>query len=125
MPAVSCLSVLDGVPRRQSPIRPDSRDPTARLGWAQTRHTAAAASVAEAWATSWTAASCRDSDRRFANRPYREGVPGAAAWIDFIASAIIEPTSETLAGSTSVFDSRARLPNCATYCSATRSCTAS
>ena len=50
---------------------------------------------------------------------------GPSALIAVIASAIIEPTSATLAGSTSVLLFFASSPNCPMYCSATRSCTAS
>jgi len=39
----------------------------------------------------------------------------------FMAAAIIPATSDTLAGTTTVFVVRAISPNCATYCSATRS----
>ena len=45
--------------------------------------------------------------------------------INFIASATIDPTSATLAGSTIVLLSFASSPNWPMYCSATRSCTAS
>src|SRR2546425_7900428 len=50
---------------------------------------------------------------------------GDAAPKTFIATAIIPATSDTLAGTTTVFVFCAICPNCDTYCSATRSCTAS
>ena len=52
---------------------------------------------------------------------------GAPEWrpITFMASAIIEPTSETVAGRTRVLLALASWPNWVMYCSATRSCTAS
>ena len=51
--------------------------------------------------------------------------PAPSALMAAIASAIIEPTSATLAGSTSVLLFLASSPNWPMYCSATRSCTAS
>jgi len=58
------------------------------------------------------------------------GGGGAAAFGDtdpntFIADAIIPEMSETVAGMMTVLDCLASWPNCSTYCSATRSCTAS
>jgi len=43
----------------------------------------------------------------------------------FIAVAIIEPMSDTLAGKIMLVVPFASAPNCVMYCSATRSCTAS
>src|SRR5688572_14645888 len=61
-----------------------------------------------------------------AGRPTMDDAYGLCSRpIIFMASAIIDPTSATLAGSTIVFPFFASSPNCAMYCSATRSCTAS
>ena len=56
---------------------------------------------------------------------YRVGGAGISRPTTFIASAIIDPTSATLAGSTIVLPFFASSPNWVMYCSATRSWTAS
>src|SRR5512140_4023724 len=53
------------------------------------------------------------------------GSGGFMPFMTFIARAIIEPTSERLAGRTTVLLLLAMWPSCSTYFSATRSCTAS
>ena len=52
-------------------------------------------------------------------------VMGPVCRMAFIAKAIMEPTSETVAGRMSVLVALANSPNLVMYCSATRSWTAS
>ena len=63
------------------------------------------------------------SRRRHPGDPVRltHQLLGGVAENTFMAAAIMPATSETLAGTTTVFVVRAISPNCATYCSATRS----
>jgi hypothetical protein len=91
--------------------------PVTRTPAGDVRGTATAARRGAAIAPAWDAAA--------APRQAPEGREPACERIADNASAIIDPTSETLAGRTSVLAVRASSPNLVTYCSATRSCTAS
>jgi hypothetical protein len=84
-----------------------------------------AANNCEASAVGLERLSRRDPSSSLLAKGYFAGGGGGRLPIMFMARASMEPTSATLAGSTSVLLVLASSPNLPMYCSATRNCTAS